>query len=54
MNLHLLPNPDEAVVVVVAAVEPKPNALDAVVFAPNDPKENPGASYHEKTEREKC
>lgn len=31
-----VPNPDEAVVVVVAA-EPKPNAVDAVVLAPKEP-----------------
>lgn len=42
----LLPNPDEAVVVVAA--EPKPNAVDAVVLAPNEPKENPEVSSKEK------
>lgn len=40
VTLDLLPNPDEAVVVVVAA-EPKPNAVDAVVLAPKEPNENP-------------
>ena len=40
-EVDLLPNPDEAVVVV--AEGPKPNAVDAVVFAPNEPNENPGA-----------
>lgn len=40
--MHLLPNPDEAVVVVGA--DPKPNAVDAVVLAPNEPNENPDAA----------
>lgn len=46
----LLPNPDEAVVVVAA--EPKPNAVDAVVLAPNEPKENPEVSSKEKQTQE--
>lgn len=37
--MDLLPNPDEAVVVV--AVGLKPNPVDAVVLAPNEPNENP-------------
>lgn len=40
--LDLLPNPDEAVVVVAAV--PKPNAVDAVVLGPNEPNENPDVS----------
>lgn len=40
---NLLDSPVEAVVVVAA--EPKPKADDAVVLAPNDPKEKPGAPY---------
>lgn len=36
--MNLLPNPDEAVVVVLA---PKPKAVDAVVLGPNEPNENP-------------
>lgn len=35
--MNLLPNPVGAAVVVV----PKPNVLDAVVLAPNEPNENP-------------
>lgn len=38
-NWDLLPNPEEAVVVV--AVGLKPNAAGAVVLAPNEPNENP-------------
>lgn len=45
----LLPNPDEAVVVVAA--EPKPNAVDAVVLAPNEPKENPVSSKEKQTQK---
>lgn len=46
-SLDLLPNPDAAVVVVVAA-GPKPNAaVDAVGLAPNEPKENPDVPSHE-------
>lgn len=37
-QMDLLPNPDEAVVVVPA---PKPKAVDTVVLAPNEPNENP-------------
>lgn len=37
-NINLLPNPEEAVVVVGA---PKPNAVGAVVLAANEPNENP-------------
>lgn len=37
----LLPNPEEAVVVVAAAV-PKPNPAGAVVLAANEPNENAG------------
>lgn len=47
--LDLLPNPDEAVVVVVGA-GPKPKAVDAVVLAPNEPNENPGVSSQEHRE----
>lgn len=42
----LLPNPDEAVVVVAAG--PKPNAVDAVVLGPNEPNENPDVSSKKK------
>lgn len=42
-NIHgirdLLPNPDDAVVVVAAV--PKPNPACAVVLAANEPNENP-------------
>lgn len=41
-TLDLLPNPEEAVVVVAGVPKPKPE--DAVVLAPNDPKENPDVS----------
>lgn len=34
-----VPNPDEAVVVVAGV--PKPNVVDGVVLAPNEPNENP-------------
>lgn len=46
--MYLLPNPDEAVVVVAGA--PNPNAVDAVVLGPNDPNENPDVSEEENTE----
>lgn len=36
--MNLLPNPDEAVVVVVV---PKPKGVDAVVLAANEPNEKP-------------
>lgn len=47
----LLPNPDEAVVVVVAA-GPKPKAEDAVVLAPNEPNENPDVSSQKHTNKQ--
>lgn len=47
----LLPNPDEAVVVVAAV--PKPNAGAAVVLAPNEPKENPDVPSQEHRSRGK-
>lgn len=37
-DMNLLPNPVEAVVVVVG---PKPKAVGAVVLAANEPNENP-------------
>lgn len=37
-GMNLLPNPEEAVVVVAL---PKPNAVGAVVLAANEPNENP-------------
>lgn len=39
-----VPNPEEAVVEVEA---PKPNAVGAVVLAPNEPNENPDVPSHE-------
>lgn len=46
----LLPNPDEAVVVVAAG--PKPKAEDAVVLAPNEPNENPDVSSQKHTNKQ--
>lgn len=49
--LDLLPNPDEAVVVVAAV--PTPKAEDAVVLAPNEPNENPDVPSQQQQHR-KC
>lgn len=38
---------------VVVPAEPKPNACDAVVLEPNDPKEKPGVSYRKKQTKTK-
>lgn len=53
-SLDLLPNPDEAVVVVAAG--PKPNAAvdAAVVLAPNEPNENPDVPSHEHRDCYEC
>lgn len=44
--MDLLPNPDEAVVVVAGV--PKPNVVDGVVLAPNEPNENPDVPFRNK------
>lgn len=51
ITLDLLPNPDEEAAVVVVAAAPKPNAVDAVVLAPNEPNVNPDVSSQEHRER---